>query len=274
MAGGAPAKEDGARLLASWDGVVALGAKPTGAAVSSKPTKSEVDARYKRAQELAAAGRRDEALEEYLWCYDEGMPGIPAFDGVWSGGLVEALARLGEAYPPALAALRDRRDRARERVLAGDDDFRQALQFGSLNHHLKQPELTLSLYDQLPAQDPRKRNLGAIVFEPLAVARRYDDAAKAVPFATMRVMFEGLVAGSARANQNDDKAKIEKRRETVVALAAKHIEVLAGAGDLANAKLMLGRVLEYDDSVPTRKALQERLVLAGHPELLFTEPTR
>jgi hypothetical protein len=54
----------------------------------------------------------------------------------------------------------------------------------------------------------------------------------------------------------------------VVTTGAKNVEVLAGVGDLAHARVMIGRVLNYDHSEATTLALKARLERAGHPELL------
>jgi len=116
-----------------------------------------------------------EALELFLWCFDHGLEHDSAFTGVRSSFLLDDIARLGKAYPTALEALRERRDRARAFLLdpppvqepAPDLDKTDFMEFlekhrprqraaqdlASLNRALGDEELTLDVYDAL-ALDP------------------------------------------------------------------------------------------------------------------------
>src|SRR5690606_19501441 len=51
-------------------------------------------------KEAMKAGRYAEALEHYLWCFDEGEQS-PGFGGVRLSFLLGDLKELGEVYPPA-----------------------------------------------------------------------------------------------------------------------------------------------------------------------------
>jgi hypothetical protein len=59
-----------------------------------------------------------------------------------------------------------------------------------------------------------------------------------------------------------------KNRQYAVTSTAKNIEVLAGAGDLANARKLAERLLAYDSTDQTKAVLQQALARAGQPELL------
>jgi len=62
-------EEDGARLLAALDSATASKTPP--APPARVPiTHDYVESRYKHAQELAKAGQNEDALKEFLWCYD------------------------------------------------------------------------------------------------------------------------------------------------------------------------------------------------------------
>src|SRR4051812_32086423 len=43
--------------------------------------KARLEARYESAQKLAREGKQAEALQEYLWLFDEGMKQSPSFAG-------------------------------------------------------------------------------------------------------------------------------------------------------------------------------------------------
>lgn len=73
--------------------------------------------RMKYGRELAQRGRNEEALKEYLWCFDEGEKNSRSFSGVRISFLLGNITQLGSKYPPALEALRERRDRNEKTVL-------------------------------------------------------------------------------------------------------------------------------------------------------------
>ena len=68
-------------------------------------TQDMVSTRYKNAQELARQGDAAEALKEFLWCFDDGMPRVSGYGGVRTSFLLSSIAKLGEKYPAALVAL-------------------------------------------------------------------------------------------------------------------------------------------------------------------------
>lgn len=132
--------------------------------------------RLYQARALAWAGRFAEALDGYLWCFDHGMEhSNGSFFGVRRSFLLGYLSRLASVHEPAMEAMRERRDRARENVLhppaqpdtegdaAGEADdlyigfdpvVEAAWDFESINVSLEDEALTLELYDDLEANEP------------------------------------------------------------------------------------------------------------------------
>ena len=111
------ADDDIAKLLQALESVRASQAAST--AESAGPiTQDMVQARFRRAQELARNGNWEAALPEFLWCYDEGMVRISSFGPVRSSFLLGEIGRMAKVYPPAMAALRERRDHARSKCSA------------------------------------------------------------------------------------------------------------------------------------------------------------
>ena len=132
------------------------------------------------ADELARAGRYEEALAEYLWCFDEGERASPSYSGVRLSFLVSDIVRLGRDHPPAIQALEERRDAAEARLLDATpsrDDLRVA---AALNRELNTPKRTLELYDRMRKAGPLpadlKFTLSHALLELLVEARRYQDA--------------------------------------------------------------------------------------------------
>ena len=261
----AAAEDDNAKLLAAVRSVQAAQA----VAATVPITHDVVTARYKRAQELAKAGQAEEALKEYLWCFDEGMSRVAAYGGVRFSFLLGQITKLGEQYPAALSALRERRDAAERRMAASATDHEATSTFGSINRVLNEKNRTLTAFDQLQSDDPRRKRLGSEVFDELTKRKSYRDAVEARPYAMMSSSFERSardmpgIAGM----PNADKIR-EANRLSVVSSALKNIEVLAGAGELDDARKLAGQVLAFDGSEATRALLQKHLERAGKPDLL------
>ena len=136
--------------------------------------------RQQLGDELARQGKHAEALEQYLWCFDHGNEHGMGYFGVRLSFLLSSIAQLGQKYPPALTALRERRDRTVAAVLEGKADTLTALDISALNRELHEPERTLELYDQL-GRDKTKGNaplrtmLFNQVLDALIAAQRYQD---------------------------------------------------------------------------------------------------
>jgi RNA polymerase sigma factor (sigma-70 family) len=267
------ADEDNATLLTIVDGLRTNHEART-AAAAAPITQDLVEARYKRAQELARSGDAAAALKEFLWCFDEGMPRFPFYGGVRTSFVLSEIAKLGENNPDALAALRERRDAAEKRLLASKEDFDASTDFAAINSSLKEDARTLQLFDQLAPDDTRRRSLGLTIYELLAESGRYQDALQVRPYGSMSSIFEvSIQERPLPANATNPERLRQVQRNYAVASAAKNIEVLAGAGDLAHAKSFVERLLAYDGSEETKAVLQKSLTRTGHPELL-AEPAK
>lgn len=232
-------------------------------------TAQRVQERFDQAQELARSGKPAEALAGFLWCYDEGMVRVASMLGVRNSFLLSAIARLGATYPPALDALRERRDLAEARMQAGPRETDAAREFSALNAALGDNARNMAAYEQLPPNDPRKSGLGVNVFTDLAASRRYAEAVSARPFSIMQAAFDAKTAERPLPSNVTNPGQFrEAIRNAVVTSTAKDIEVLAGSGDFDNARSLAEQLLAYDHSAGTRALIQAGLARAGHPNLL------
>jgi len=240
-------------------------------AVSAAPaaSKDAVQARYDLARTLAQQGKDAEALAEYLWCYDEGMPGVASFAGVRNSYLIGSIAQLGRKHEPALLALRERRDAAEGRMAADPSNRGAAMDFASLNGALNENERTLKAFDALAGDDPRRESLLTRAYDLLIKAKRYDDVAKARPAAKMEREFDrnieqmARMAATPRPGGRPDPFVGYVTRATV-----KDIEVLAGSGQVEAARALGEKLLgkmEAKDEV--KKQLHDAVVRAGQAEL-------
>ncbi len=259
------AETENTRLLAVADEVKAV----VPAAELEPVTSGMVSARFKRAQTLILEnGDPAEALREFLWCYDVGMLRISGMMGVRSTAPL-LLAKLGERYPPALAALRERRDKARERVLLSEADSEAPREFGSINRALNDDAANVALYDQLPSSDRRRNTLAFSSRDYLVAQQRYNDAVVGWPYSLMVGSLErGINERPATANASSSGESRGQARDYIITTTARGIEVLAGSGDLANARTLAQRLLAYDTSEATRALVQRHGARAGQPGLL------
>jgi len=135
-------------------------------------------AREQYGDELMQAGKYEEALAEYLWCFDEGNSS-PAYHGVRLSFLLSNIKRLGTKYAPAINAMQERRDAAEARVRAGPVTFDDLSDAVALNRELKTPERSLVLFDDARKSGPLPPQARLSLFlhlkGELREAKRYED---------------------------------------------------------------------------------------------------
>ena len=281
----ADAEEDSAKLLSAIQSQSAARAAAStastrpmaalaGSAAESEPlTFDTVQARYRRAQEMARNGDPAEALRELLWCFDTGMPPIAGFGGVRVSFLLSDIAKLGERHPAALDALRERRDKAEKRLLASETDYEATQTLSSINRVLKENARSIALLDQLPAGDRRRTTLAMNAFDDLREMQRYADAAQGITYSQMTLRFETSTTERPLPPGIKDPDRIRKaQRDYAITSTANNIEVLAGSGDLEHARALAARVFAFDGSPETRAIVQKHVERAGQPDLLRGQP--
>jgi hypothetical protein len=100
---------------------------------------------------LAQKGKADEALSEFLWCFDHGLEHSRGFVGVRLSFLLSRIVQLGRTHPAALEELRKRRDSAAKALEARKANVGTAKDVTALNSNLGEPEQTLVLFDRIKA---------------------------------------------------------------------------------------------------------------------------
>jgi hypothetical protein len=212
-----------------------------------------------RAGKLAAEGKHQEAVEEYLKLYHElaGKRGTTYQQMAMSG-----LQNLGRNYPPALAALRQLRDAAVEKLRTHPPEAQQVVaEIGLLNERLGDGQATMALYDTLPVGDPGRQALGNIGHNAFVQARRYADALVGKSFGNMLNELEmGMRFSSGQTGQS-----LTNSRTFAVQGTLTNIEVLTGAGQLEDARALTEKLLAFDNSEATRAAIQRHVERAKQP---------
>jgi RNA polymerase sigma factor (sigma-70 family) len=231
-------------------------------------TSQMVSTRFKHAQQLVQNGDAAEAFNELLWCYNVGMPKIRGMGPVRSTSL-QLFGRLAERYPPAADFLRSLRDNALPRVRASETDSEALSEYAGANKALKDDAANVSLLDELPAGDRRRRTLASASDDYLLEKQRYNEAAEGKPYSSISSVFELMTQDRPIPAGAPDAAEVrEKTRSFVITNTAKNIEMLAGVGDLAHARSLADRLLAYDGSEATKTLIQQHAARAGHADLL------
>jgi beta-lactamase regulating signal transducer with metallopeptidase domain len=102
------------------------------------------------------AGRYEEALAKHIW-YHTASRQEPGQGGVRLSFALSDWLKLGQAYPPALKALRQTREETEKAVRAGGvdvDRFTLFQEFAGFNWTLGEEEKTLALHRELRETDP------------------------------------------------------------------------------------------------------------------------
>lgn len=212
--------------------------------------------RMNYARALQEKGRYAEALKEFLWCLDEGNKHDVGYAGVRLSFLLADIQSLGNEYPPAIDALKQRRDAARSSLEKGGASFEAAMEFTSYNEHLGDEELTLTVYDSL-----RQRGVSvpSVLFdqvvELLIAKKRYADLVAAAGDIPGRVDREIEMNKSLLSTAQSDKGLRSYLVQHTVDMAAGLFEALAGAGKSAEADAVRDKVLKFDASTATFIAL-------------------
>ncbi len=243
-------------------------------ALNTPVTQEAVQTRYQNAQKLARDGDPAEALKEFLWCYDEGMTRVSSFRGVRTSFLLNSIAELGEVYPAALEALRERRDQAFQRMLNSENDSRAAMDFAALNRTLKEDANTLALFDQLPVEDSRRQKMAAMAYDHLVEAQRYSDAVLGRPYESLSSSFDAVTKERPLPESTPNIEIIRKgMRKAAISTTVKNVEALAGAGDFEHARKLAAKLLAYDSSPETKALLQQHAARAGQAGLFSDSST-
>ena len=227
-------------------------------------------ARMKFGRSLAQKGRDEEALTEYLWCFDHGLEADQAFTGVRLSFLLSDIKNLAARYPAAEKALEDRRDERQAKVLAGSTDRQTVLDLVNLNNTLEQMDKNLAVFDQLPAASRLRETIADLVIDQLLEAKRYADIlgghdAKA-SFRKQADQFDQMLASMPKDNPMRGQME-ESLRPYTTAKGVHLFEALAGLKRNEEAKELAQQILKFDSSAATHRMLPEAADRAGNAEL-------
>ena len=217
------------------------------------------------AKAYARLGRDEDALREFLWCFDEGNEHKPAFRGVRLSFLLAEIVALGRSHPPALQSVIERRDNARKRLLDGfatEDDVSVLV---SINRELKEGDATLRLYDQVKdagtLDDTVLGELTRGCFDLLVGEHRYAELVERldIPARAERDLEMFDVLTRIQAEDDDPKAAQEIWQDENASMTRRGVattyRVLVGAGMHAEAAEVARKLTAKFDDAKTLNAL-------------------
>jgi hypothetical protein len=218
----------------------------------------EANAAMERAGKFEREGKFSEALAEYVNLYQR----LPTARGSVDRQLVMLrLKSLANGYPPALAALRELRDTAMEKLRGTPDSRELVTEIVLLNERLDDGAASLALFDALTPDHPGRQALSVIAHKAFVAARRYADALVGKEPGAMHNELDMGIQTMTRQSPGDALSY----RTFVIGGALSNIEVLTGAGRLDDARILTEKLLGFDPSDATRAAIKEHVERAAQP---------
>lgn len=217
---------------------------------------------------LVRKGRQAEALEQFEWCFDEGLARNIVYASTQRAALFSDWARLAERFAPARAAM-ERRRASCERVLLDErDDANVARNLAGLAQHLGETHALVEFYDRLKPDSRARGILIDAVFDPFVDTRRYDDIlAQIEPRESFRHRVRLARAGGGLACCPVHARRGPATVGSVVERGARLVEALAATKRDADARALSEDVLRFEDTSATRALLVARLERAGRRDL-------
>ena len=249
---------------------VATGTRPRGV-VAAKPeiaSNSTIDDWMKIGNDLIKQGKQAEALEYYLWCYDEGMKTEkPSLSVIRTSFLLSNIAELAKNYEPARAAMEERRKALETSVTeSSQPDEMAVLELIELNKTVGDPAKSMGLFDQLSATHPARTPLIEHSMEQFIRAGRYQDI---VSFSNPEASLDrALTIASFHTTREGDARYQAHTRRNVVKSGGWAIEALSGVGQAERARSVLDKVLKYDSSPETKGELLKYAQRGGNAAMV------
>jgi thioredoxin-like negative regulator of GroEL len=215
---------------------------------------------------LKQKGRYDDALTEYLWCFDHGRESA-GYAGVRLSFLLNDIASMTKSFPAAQKALEERRDAAEARLVAGPATFEDASDAVALNRTLRDSKRTLALYEQMIKAGPLSKSIKPVfareLLKPFLEAKRYPEMLALVEDPAAQVeraiqMFEISSPKSEEADEATRKDMEEARsmmRPMVVEQGCQLHEALLATRKVEAAGKIADRLIEFSPTGATYVSL-------------------
>ncbi|MCB9854449.1 MAG: thioredoxin fold domain-containing protein [Phycisphaerales bacterium] len=257
------------------------------------------------ARKLVDYGDFQEALKHYLWCFDHGEQYQRSYSGVRVSFLLSNIKNLADTYPPAMAALKDRRDACEKKIrdfVAGEKLERKKSKekgllgflgrvggielppifdvtgdLAALNNTLGDGARTINVYDELKACDRKasgtaRKAMFHWIADDLLEARRYKDYVEdGDPVHSCTLQFEVFEFTKSQLGGEDKdtmKMVLEHTRTSAISDAGSGYEACVGANRLDLANQIKDGLIGFEASFFAFDTLISGAVRAGRFDLL------
>lgn len=227
--------------------------------------------RMQQGRSLVKQGQYQQALEHFLWCFDEGEK-YRGFSGVRLSFLLSDIMDLSKHYPPAKQALLQRRDEIETKWLLGPGDTSLINEFTALNRVLQEEDRSINLLNQLAKTDSRRQTLVNNMFEQLVNAQRYQDIfldlTPEAYFDTKESSYKLFKDRPRRENDARQARMDDVQLQFLIRNGRLAVEVLAGVEESGRAMTLIDRLFAYDKSITTLEDLKRAVSRTGNKEVL------
>lgn len=211
---------------------------------------------------LADAGRHEEALAQYLWCWDRGLEHSQSYVGVRGSFLLSRIRALAQDHPPALAAMRQRRDACEAALMGGKVTMDLARDLPELNKLCDNRAGTLRVYDAVRSRESLdqwervaiRTWLFRAVIDDLLEAERYQDVLDGGGDYDAAVSQQIALHGFSQAVGKDDpelQGMQEMLKSRVVDDCARYYQALLGTAQTEAARALGQRLIDFDPRAST-----------------------
>lgn len=218
------------------------------------------------AQELARAGKYEEALQKHLWYHDNALRIDRGQGGVRLSFALSYWLELGKKYPKAMDALLKIRDKKTKELELGVGSFDHFHEVFAINRYLEQNEKTRELFKFLDKHHPAVAMLCFHVAKNLlAESHDYELCGKYIkdPMDEFRRIKEmrTLDLNMKFGGDADEQHKIYTENRFIQETSAL-IEILSGAGRDVEATRVKEQALAVVDNAQIREAIDKAIARA------------
>lgn len=221
--------------------------------------------RFELGKAYQRANRPAEALVEFLWCLDFGVAEDSNF-GENRSEVLEAIQTLGKTHPPAIAALKQRRNTLEGTILTGEPTRRDIDEYLEFNGTVDETDRNLNVFKKLKEAGANKsratRKFGQAIRGELIEARLYKDARPY--FDHLDATLEVLQETHAKVQELAAEYKAEKAGQDMDAFYSQMRRALGGL--LENADNNIEVRLAFGEVEDAERLLKARLKLDGSPD--------
>ena len=116
--------------------------------------KDKADEALEQAQQFAAQGKFEEALQKHIWYHDHALEINQAHYGVRLSFALSYWVELGKKYPRALEALKGIRDEKISRLVGGENNRALFHDIVVINEHLGESHATVETFKKIDSARP------------------------------------------------------------------------------------------------------------------------